>query len=167
MIESLSEQTLKQLERLWEMEKLCGRQQRTIERLEESLRKLEEQLRRNSGNSSQPPSMDGPEVARPKRRKQSKKRGGRKGHSGRSRPLVPPDEVDATVECKPVSCVSCDHPLSGADPNPWRSRSPEWQVPSPVPEMNYDQPPVVVGDPYDYGLADSTYVRMAPSATGD
>ena len=54
-----------------------------------------------------------------------------------------------------------------ADPNPWHSRSPEWQVPSPVPEMNYDQPPVVVGDPYDYGLADSTYVRMAPSATGD
>jgi cytochrome c oxidase subunit 1 len=54
-----------------------------------------------------------------------------------------------------------------ADPNPWRSRSPEWQLPSPVPEMNYEQQPVVVGDPYDYGLPDSTYVRMSPVTSGD
>lgn len=51
--------------------------------------------------------------------------------------------------------------------NPWRSRSPEWQVASPMPEMNYDQPFQVVGDPYDYGLAGSTYVRMAPTPSGD
>ncbi len=51
--------------------------------------------------------------------------------------------------------------------NPWRSRSPEWQVPSPMPEFNYDRPFEVVGEPYDYGLADSTYVNMAPSASGD
>jgi cytochrome c oxidase subunit 1 len=54
-----------------------------------------------------------------------------------------------------------------AVPNPWGSRSPEWQIPSPVPEMNYDQPPVVVGDPYDYGLAGSTYVQVAPATPGD
>lgn len=54
-----------------------------------------------------------------------------------------------------------------ADRNPWRSRSPEWQIPSPVPEMNYDRPPVVVGDPYDYGLADSSYVQVAPATPGD
>jgi cytochrome c oxidase subunit I len=53
-----------------------------------------------------------------------------------------------------------------ASPNPWNSRSPEWQVSSPMPEFNYDQPFVVVGEPYDYGLADSTYVNMHP-ATGD
>lgn len=53
-----------------------------------------------------------------------------------------------------------------ADINPWRSRSPEWQIPSPVPEMNYDEPFVVVGGPYDYGLQDSAYVRPAP-AVGD
>jgi cytochrome c oxidase subunit 1 len=50
-----------------------------------------------------------------------------------------------------------------ADINPWRSRSPEWQIPSPVPEMNYDEPFVVVGGPYDYGLQDSAYVRPLPS----
>lgn len=47
--------------------------------------------------------------------------------------------------------------------NPWGSRSPEWQIPAPVPEFNYDVPFEVVGDPYDYGLPGSTYVRMAPT----
>lgn len=44
--------------------------------------------------------------------------------------------------------------------NPWGSRSPEWQIPSPVPEHNYDEPFEVIGDPYDYGLPKSAYVRM-------
>ncbi len=51
--------------------------------------------------------------------------------------------------------------------NPWRSRSPEWQIPSPVPEFNYDVPFEVVGDPYDYGLSDSEYIRMMPAPSGD
>lgn len=50
--------------------------------------------------------------------------------------------------------------------NPWNSLSPEWQIPSPVPEMNYDQPFVVVGDPYEYGHSDPTYVNMTPAAAG-
>ncbi len=54
-----------------------------------------------------------------------------------------------------------------AERNPWHSRSPEWQIPSPVPEMNYDQPPVVVGEPYDYGIPDTTYVQVAPASAGD
>jgi cytochrome c oxidase subunit 1 len=54
-----------------------------------------------------------------------------------------------------------------AGANPWRSRSPEWQIPSPAPEMNYAKPPVIVGDPYDYGLPDSTYVSTASASTGD
>jgi cytochrome c oxidase subunit 1 len=52
--------------------------------------------------------------------------------------------------------------------NPWRSRSPEWQIPSPIPEFNYDVPFEVVGDPYDYGQASSSaYVQMVPAAAGD
>jgi cytochrome c oxidase subunit 1 len=50
--------------------------------------------------------------------------------------------------------------------NPWASRSPEWQIPSPAPEFNYDAPIEVVGDPYDYGLAGSRYVQAIP-AVGD
>jgi cytochrome c oxidase subunit 1 len=45
--------------------------------------------------------------------------------------------------------------------NPWRSRSPEWQIPSPVPEHSYASPIHVVGEPYDYGLAGSTYIQMS------
>ena len=50
-----------------------------------------------------------------------------------------------------------------ATDNVWRSRSPEWQVPSPMPVHNYDQPFEVVGEPYDYGLAGSQYIRFSKS----
>ena len=49
--------------------------------------------------------------------------------------------------------------------NPWRSRSPEWQlVGSPVPEISYENPIEVVGNPYDYGLPGSVYAKTAPAA---
>lgn len=51
-----------------------------------------------------------------------------------------------------------------AEGNVWNSRSPEWQVPSPMPMHNYDQPFEVVGEPYDYGLADSKYVEFSAPA---
>ena len=44
--------------------------------------------------------------------------------------------------------------------NPWRSRSPEFMIPSPAPVHNYDQPFEVIGEPYDYGLAGSAYVSI-------
>jgi cytochrome c oxidase subunit 1 len=44
--------------------------------------------------------------------------------------------------------------------NIWRSRSPEWQVPSPMPVHNYEEAFEVVGEPYDYGLPGSTYIRF-------
>jgi cytochrome c oxidase subunit 1 len=47
-----------------------------------------------------------------------------------------------------------------AEGNIWNSRSPEWQVPSPMPAHNYDLPFEVVGEPYDYGLAGSKYVQF-------
>ncbi|MDP1545422.1 MAG: cbb3-type cytochrome c oxidase subunit I [Anaerolineales bacterium] len=54
-----------------------------------------------------------------------------------------------------------------ADGNVWNSRSPEWQVPSPMPAHNYEQPFEVVGEPYDYGLEGSQYVKfIAPAKSG-
>jgi cytochrome c oxidase subunit 1 len=44
--------------------------------------------------------------------------------------------------------------------NIWNSRSPEWQVPSPMPVHNYDRDFEVVGEPYDYGLPGSVYVKF-------
>jgi cytochrome c oxidase subunit 1 len=48
-----------------------------------------------------------------------------------------------------------------AEGNIWNSRSPEWQVPSPMPVHNYEVPFEVVGEPYDYGLPGSKYIEFA------
>jgi cytochrome c oxidase subunit 1 len=63
--------------------------------------------------------------------------------------------------------ISSARTQPAAGNNPWRSRSPEWQIPSPIPEFNYDVPFEVVGDPYDYGLESSNYLNMAPVPSGD
>ena len=39
--------------------------------------------------------------------------------------------------------------------NPWRSRGLEWQVPSPPPPGNFRYVPVVLSDPYEYGVKDA------------
>jgi len=50
--------------------------------------------------------------------------------------------------------------------NIWNSRSPEWQVPSPMPVHNYPESIEVVGEPYDYGLAGSQYVTFSKEEQG-
>lgn len=52
--------------------------------------------------------------------------------------------------------------------NPWRSRSPEWMLPSPIPVHNYAEHPFEVdGEPYDYGLAGSSFVKPMPAPATD
>ncbi len=87
-----------------------------------TIAKLEEQLRRNSRNSSQPPSQDKAEQksvqeagARPARR-----RGGQPGHVGRGRALVPVEAVDQVVVHRPVACQTCGALLLGYDSAPHR-----------------------------------------------
>ncbi|HTD57547.1 MAG TPA: cbb3-type cytochrome c oxidase subunit I [Solirubrobacteraceae bacterium] len=41
---------------------------------------------------------------------------------------------------------------AAAAQNPWRSKSIEWQIPTPVPVNNFEQIPVFESDPYDYGV---------------
>ncbi|HEV7129992.1 MAG TPA: hypothetical protein VGN32_21365, partial [Ktedonobacterales bacterium] len=38
-----------------------------------------------------------------------------------------------------------------AGANPWRAKTLEWTVPTPVPIENFEKIPVVVSDPYTYG----------------
>jgi cytochrome c oxidase subunit 1 len=38
-----------------------------------------------------------------------------------------------------------------AGPNPWEATGLEWQTPSPPPEFNFHETPVVTEDPYHYG----------------
>lgn len=53
-----------------------------------------------------------------------------------------------------------------AEGNLWNSRSPEWLVPSPMPAHNYETPFEVVGEPYDYGLKDSQFVKFVEPSKG-
>ena len=39
--------------------------------------------------------------------------------------------------------------------NPWRSRGLEWQVSSPPPPGNFEQVPVILSGPYEYGVKDA------------
>lgn len=49
--------------------------------------------------------------------------------------------------------------------NPWRSRSMEWSLPSPIPVHNYkDFPFEVVGEPYNYGLPGASFFTQTPIA---
>ncbi|HLH64267.1 MAG TPA: cbb3-type cytochrome c oxidase subunit I [Solirubrobacteraceae bacterium] len=45
-----------------------------------------------------------------------------------------------------------------AEDNPWNSKSPEFQLPTPVPDYDYEKLPVFDDDPYPYG------VEVAPAA---
>ena len=66
--------------------------------------KLEQRASRNSQNSNQPPSADGPfKQPERKRKKGNRKRGGQKGHCGHRQQLLEPTKV---VRVKPEAC-SC------------------------------------------------------------
>jgi cytochrome c oxidase subunit 1 len=60
-----------------------------------------------------------------------------------------------------------------AEPNPWRSRGLEFQLPTPVPVKNFEQTPVITSGPYEYGepgappvAALSPAPRVAPAGGG-
>ena len=45
-----------------------------------------------------------------------------------------------------------------AESNPWRSKSLEWQLPSPVPVYNFERIPTITSHPYGYGLPEAPAV---------
>ena len=93
-----------------------------IQAMEAELADLREQVNRNSRNSSQPPSSDGPQVP-PRPRKDTKsgrKRGAQKGHKGTTRKLIPIEQVKQACDIKPETCRHCGHQLLGEDPDPYR-----------------------------------------------
>jgi cytochrome c oxidase subunit 1 len=50
-----------------------------------------------------------------------------------------------------------------ASANPWNAKTLEWQTSSPPPLENFPVQPVVTGDPYGYGEADSEHVKFEPT----
>ncbi len=97
-------------------------QAKRVEQLEKEVAELREQVNRNSNNSSQPPSSDGPGQAAGKKKSKGRggKRGGQKGHPGHQRQLVAIEEVEAIVPHKPETCIDCGGKLEGNDPEPYR-----------------------------------------------
>jgi transposase len=84
---------------------------------------LQERFNRHSGNSSRPPSSDGPEVERKPRSQtnnEGRNRGGQPGHKGTTRTLIPVEEVKEVKNHKPEACCHCGHALAGEDPDPRR-----------------------------------------------
>jgi cytochrome c oxidase subunit 1 len=53
-----------------------------------------------------------------------------------------------------------------AEANPWGSRGLEWQLPTPIPPHDFDEIPVVLSAPYEYGVTDAPPVAdLHPSRT--
>jgi transposase len=114
-----------------ELQQQVERQQREIEHLRDQLAEREKQIadaekqisdlerqlagrKRNSTNSSKPPSSDGlagEQRPRGRKRKSKRKPGAQPGHPGHHRRLVPTTEVSATEVLLPKQCRHCGESL--------------------------------------------------------
>jgi len=93
---------------------LIESQARMIEQLQAQVAELKRRLGRNSGNSSQPPSTDGP-AAPPSRaaRRRSARRPGKQPGAGGSA-LLQTSDPDEVVDHVPDACGGCGSDLAGA-----------------------------------------------------
>ena len=105
-----NERLLREIERL--REQVAERDHQITEK-EQQIADLERQLaasKKNSTNSSKPPSSDGlagKQRPRGRQRKSKRKPGGQPGHPGRHRELVPPDRVNELQMVLPAQCRHC------------------------------------------------------------
>jgi transposase len=106
--------------------------------LRERIEELERQVKRNSGNSSMPPSSD-PPLSRAERRRRAREAykrsmrqtGGQPGHRGKTREMVAPDRVERRFEHLP-ECCGCGHLFAGG----------EERIGDRVVHQQYELPPV-------------------------
>jgi len=100
---------------------IISAQNEEIAKLNEKIAKLEARLNTNSSNSSKPPSSDPPWKKKPKTASNGK-RGGQKGHVGITRELVPVEEVDVIVPCRPADLCECSGTVDVDESNPERKQ---------------------------------------------
>jgi transposase len=95
---------------------LIESQSRMIEELRTEVAELKRRLGRNSGNSSQPPSTDGPAAppSRAARRRSARKPGKQPGAGGSA--LFQTSDPDEVVDHLPDACGGCGSDLTGARP---------------------------------------------------
>lgn len=83
--------------------------------LQEKVRELTARLNQDSSNSSKPPSSDVPWRDRRKQKPTGRKSGGQPGREGKTRKLLPPEEVDRTIPVMPEQCAGCRSTLRPED----------------------------------------------------
>jgi transposase len=140
-----------------ELEKKQSELEKELADRDKKISDLEHQLaarKKNSTNSSKPPSSDGPSAEKrihPQRRKSKRKPGGQKGHRGCHRQLVPTDQVDKVVQVLPQDCKHCGKTFpKNAKELPTRGephRHPVTEIPEIKPHITEFQfPEVICGD---------------------
>ena len=117
--EELQRQVERQRREIENLRKQLGEREKQIAEAEEQIADLERQLsgrKKNSTNSSKPPSSDGlageqRERRRKAWRKSKRKPGGQPGHPGHHRKLVGEDRVDRFEVVLPPQCSHCERAL--------------------------------------------------------
>lgn len=110
----------------------CAALESQFEQVQARVAQLEAELaatKKNSGNSSKPPSSD---IIKPKKKtKKGKKNkiGGQKGHAKHERPLFPDDEVDY-IDLRCVECPDCHGPVVASKQPPKVIQQMELVLPS-------------------------------------
>jgi len=100
---------------------------RQLVQLRAKMVQLEAKLNKTSRNSSKPPSTGHPHARPlPKTTKSRKKRGGQPGHDRFERTLIPAQQCQSVMTCKPEVCRGCGESLSGKDSSPLRQEV--WDV---------------------------------------
>jgi transposase len=102
--------------------------------LEAQAQELLTQLRRNSSNSSTPPSANPPGAPKPVvKTPTGRKPGGQPGHPGHHHRRLPPERVNTIVPYVPTICAHCQAPLPAA-PGPG-DPEPTWHQVAELPEL--------------------------------
>ena len=98
-----------------------------LEKLQGRVEALEAQVKKNSRNSSKPPSSDGlsKQPAQPRRRGE-RPSGGQPGHPGRTRRMAA--EPDTVVDLVPQGCCGCGRELDGQSSRV-KERRQQWDIP--------------------------------------
>ena len=99
-----------------------------VDELQAEVAELTARLKKDSTNSSLPPSATHPHARPlPTKLKSKRRRGGQPGHDKAERALIPATDCQAVVPCVPVACRKCGRSLHGVDPEPLRHQV--WELP--------------------------------------
>src|SRR5947208_119528 len=148
-LERIQEKFKKRSERIAELEKQVQEKEKQITEQEKQITEQEKQItdlerqlalrKRNSTNSSKPPSSDGlagEQRPRGRKHKSQRKPGGQPGHPGHHRPLIPTAEVNVLKVLLPERCQHCGRKLPQKSDRVTTEGEPRRHQVTEIPEIN-------------------------------